>query len=403
MQSRFFCQQRFLVFLMLVGVGFVAEAQHIRKDAFPPEEENIPKSSLTMALSISDLYHWDCYPTYPTYIVYMNYLAQRYPHLCSLDTIGVSVKGRLILALHIHGNSTPEDAPQFFYSSTIHGDELTGYQLTLHLCDTLLSSYGTDTMLTQLLNTTHIYINPLSNPDGTYHGGDYTVSSSWRYNANRVDLNRNYPDPFGTPPLDPIQPENEAMMNYVGQHHFLMAVNIHGGDQVCNLPWDSFTSVRQQHPDQLWFQQICQRMVDSCRRVDPLFFTAVCPSGVIVGGDWYVIHNGRQDYMNYYHSIREITLEISQAKRLPADQLPHYWRVLATPLLRYIAEIHNAPTHTVSLTSPLPEELRVYPNPTTGPVIVEKGTQRYEYDLSRCPAGVYPLKVGNTTCKIIKL
>ena len=45
----------------------------------------------------------------------------------------------------------------------------------LHLIDYLLTNYGTDTRVTNMINNMVIWINPLANPDGTYHGGNNTV------------------------------------------------------------------------------------------------------------------------------------------------------------------------------------------------------------------------------------
>lgn len=383
-------------------VPSICRAQSLRQDAFPPVEEPLPKAGLEMADNVDEMLSWDRYPTYPAYLAMLIGWSQQYPQLCDIEYIGTSCQGRMILALHIHGTETPADAPQFFYSSTIHGDEITGFQLMLHLCDSLLSAYGSQPDITRLLNTTHIYINPLANPDGTYFGGNNTVAQSRRYNANRIDLNRNYPDPFGTPPLDPVQQENLAMIEYVSQHHFLMAANIHGGDQVVNLPWDSFTSRQQMHPDADWLFEIGQRFVDSCRGIEPEAFSGVCSSGVIVGGDWYVIHNGRQDYMNECLGIREVTLEISSAKRLASSQLPQYWKMLGPSLIHYISEIHSMPGRQgIEPVTDVP--VRCYPNPTTGPVTLEHADETRRIDLSPLPAGTYAVPFHGHTFKIIKL
>ena len=175
----------------------------------------------------------------------------------------------------------------------------------LRLCDTLLGSYGTSRQITSLLDRTRIYINPLSNPDGTYYGGDSTVALARRYNADSVDLNRNYPDPFGTPPLDSLQPENKAMIAYVERHNFLLSANLHGGSEVMNYPWDSFTSYERLNEHSEWWQAVSKRFVDTCRRVDNRRFRDVRPAGYVNGGDWYVISNGRQDYFNVVYTYPE--------------------------------------------------------------------------------------------------
>ena len=293
--------KRTTVFVLFLLAGGLLFAQKPRPDAFPPAPDTLAPKALTMATTLEEMYQWNRYPTYNVYVDMMRDFADRYPELCHLDTIGLSIEGRLILSLAITGSSlTDVYRPEFLYSSTMHGDEITGFYLMLRLCDTLLRSYGTSPEITSLLNTTRIYINPLSNPDGTYHGGDSTVAGAWRYNSDMVDLNRNYPDPFGTPPLDSLQPENQAMIAYVERHNFLLSANLHGGSEVMNYPWDSFTSQQRLNEHSEWWKEVSKRFVDTCRKVDPMRFRDVNHRGYVNGGDWYVISNGRQDYFNSF-------------------------------------------------------------------------------------------------------
>ena len=381
----------------------VVMAQKPRPDAFPPVPDTLSPKAVTMATTLEEMYTWDKYPTYEVYTAMMQRFVDSFPDLCHVDTIGTSVQGRLILSLAITGSDLNDMyRPEFFYSSTMHGDEVTGFYLMLRLCDTLLRSYGTSPDITSLLNRTRICINPLSNPDGTYRGGNHTVTRAMRYNANYVDLNRNYPDPFGTPPLDSLQPENEAMINYVSQHNFRLSANLHGGSEVMNYPWDSYTSYEQLNEHHEWWKQVCKRFVDTCRLVVNQRFRDVNSSGYIVGGDWYVISNGRQDYFNYYHNMREMTMELSTSKTLSTTRLNHYWQCQSHSLINYIKEIHNLDdTSTVGIVAPV-VNMRVYPNPTTGGVTIEGAKRVYHYDLSDRPAGVYIVNVEGRPVKVVK-
>ncbi|MBO4600444.1 MAG: hypothetical protein J5641_06865, partial [Bacteroidales bacterium] len=382
-------------------------AQKPRPDAFPPVPDTLSPKAVAMATTLEEMDSWDKYPTYEVYLAMMQRFVDSFPDLCHLDTIGTSIQGRLILSLAITGSSLNDMyRPEFFYSSTMHGDEVTGFYLMLRLCDTLLRSYGTSQDITNLLDRTRICINPLSNPDGTYHGGNHTVARAWRYNADMVDLNRNYPDPFGSEQLDPLQPENEAMIAYVEQHSFRLSANLHGGSEVMNYPWDSFTSSQRLNEFSEWWKVVSKRFVDTCRLVDDNRFRDVTPSGYINGGDWYVISGGRQDYFNYYHNMREITMELSTAKTLASERLNYYWNCQSHALINYIKEIHNFDdTSTVGIHSSLQPEaakLHAYPNPTHGPVTIEGARGSHHFDLSDRPAGLYILNVEGRPVKVIK-
>ena len=342
-----------LLTLGLFSSGIWAQLKP-RPDAFPPQYNYPPTKSVQMATTLTEMADWDRYPTYPLYLEMMRRWAQEYPALCRVDTIGLSVNGRLILALEMSGDLSNTTLPQFFYSSTIHGDEVTGYVMLLRLIDTLLSGYGANQYYTRLLDSTFISINPLANPDGTYHSGDLTVQNATRENACRVDLNRNYPDPFRSGSIT-VQPENEAMIAYVSRRHFRLSANLHGGAEVLNYPWDSFRSSRRSHPAANWWIEVCRRFIDTSRVYNNNHFLDTYSCGYTAGGDWYVIPNGRQDYMNYYHNCLEMTMEISTDKTLDAAQLPAYWQFLQAPMVNYIAEIHSLPPDSLYLGMPIVE------------------------------------------------
>ena len=394
-----------------------------RPDAFAPQEQTIESKAVAMASTVDEMAQWDRYPTYQTYLDMMKGFADEFPNLCHIDTIGTSVQGRLILCARIqHHDSYQNPHPEFFYSSTMHGDEVTGYVMMLRLIDTLLHGYGSNQQYTDLINTVDIYINPLSNPDGTYRGGNSTVRYAQRYNANYVDLNRNYPDPFGTAPLNSQQQENTAMIDYVSSHHFRLSANLHGGSEVMNYPWDSFTSAENPHPDSEWWQAVCKRFVDTSRTYNNSIFRDVNTAGYIAGGDWYVIPNGRQDYMNYYHNCREMTMEISSNKTVDSGQLPGYWQSLQHALVNYIAEIHNLPSSTEAVETPrMNASLRCFPNPTRDRLFLSeesasdififntmgkcvlhlpKGTRAI--DLHTLPHGIYMVRCGSHAAKVVK-
>lgn len=303
-------------------------------------EGDNPIKALTMATTMSQMNNWDRYPTYQVYDSLMRRFALSYPSICKLDTIGFSVNNRLILALKISSNPYQEiDKPKFCYSSTMHGDELAGYVLLLRLSNWLLSNYGINQRATDIINNTQIFINPLANPDGTYAGGNSTVGYSKRYNANNIDLNRNFPDPIAGQHSDSEQWQKEtlAFMNYADSNEFSISANLHSGAEVLNYPYDCATSSNISHADVDWFIDVCENFVDSIPSYAPAaFFTDVASSGYINGGNWYVVYGGRQDYHTYFKHSREITFEVSLQKKLSTSELTNYWNYLSSGLITYI-------------------------------------------------------------------
>ena len=284
-------------------------------------------------------YEWDSYPTYEQYESMM----QAFPtsavsgRTCTYMELGTLSSGRKIMGVRINNGETV-GKPKFLYSSTIHGDETTGMILMLRLIDELCTS--TDTRIVNLVNSLDIFIFPDANPDGTYYGGNNTVTGSRRANANGVDMNRNYPDPHSSahPDGNAYQTETQWFMTLAETYPFVMGANFHGGAEVMNYPWDN-TSTR--HADDAWWQYISNEYVANTRAVYSGYMTDTYSSGITNGADWYMIGGGRQDYMNGYRQCREITIECSTTKTLAASQLNNYWNYNHTALLAYMEQCIN--------------------------------------------------------------
>jgi hypothetical protein len=265
----------------------------------------------------------------------MQSFATTYPSLCRLDTIGISIYGKLVLALKISDNvQTDEPEPEVFYSSSIHGDELGGFILMLRLADSLLATYSTSSRIKNMVDDLEIWINPLANPDGTYRTGN-TISSPTRYNANFVDLNRNFPDPQDLSIVP--EKENVDMMKFMRKHRFVISANFHGGAEVVNYPWDRWYS--KYHADDSWFNSISRAYADTVHKYSATgYLTGIYPgdNGVTRGADWYVIYGGRQDFITWELQGREVTIELDKIKTTPAAQLGLLWIYNRRSLLDYL-------------------------------------------------------------------
>ena len=288
------------------------------------------------------IWQFDTYPTYSEYETMMQTFATNYPNICKLDTVAILPSGHKLLIIKITDNpGADENEPEFLYTGTMHGDETTGYVLFLRLINYLTTNYGTDSRVTNIVNNVEIWICPLANPDGTYFGGDNTVTGAIRENGSFVDLNRNYPDPRTGqhPDSNAWQPETVAWMNFADNHDFVMSANTHGGASVANYPWDTWTSAQRTHADDSWWQFVSKEFADTVFANGPAgYFKDVTSTGYTEGGDWYIITGGRQDYMNYFKHCREETIELSTTKTVAGNLLPNYWGYLYRSFLNYIEQ-----------------------------------------------------------------
>ena len=283
-------------------------------------------------------YEWDSYPTYNQYESMM----QAYPssvvdgRTCTYIELGTLSSGRKIMGVRIN-NGVSEGKPKFLYTSTIHGDETTGWILMLRLIDELCTS--TDSRIVNLVDNLDIFIFPDTNPDGTYYGGNNTVTGARRANANGVDMNRNYPDPHSSahPDGNAYQTETEWFMALAEEYPFVMAANYHGGSELVNYPWDN---TYDRHADDAWWQYVSREYANLCHAVSSSYMTDE-NNGITNGADWYTIGGGRQDYMNGYRQCREVTVECSTTKNPSASQLPTFWNYNHNAMLTYMEECLN--------------------------------------------------------------
>ncbi len=305
--------------------------------------EDKSPSYIEVAHNLSDMSDWDKYPSYEVYTEMMFNYADNYPEICKLDTIGYSQNNRLILTLKITDNPNEDEyEPEFLYTGQMHGDEMLTSVLFLRLINYILSNYETDTIVQNLVNNTEIWINPLSNPDGLYWGGNDNVSGSVRYLANGIDPNRNFPNPEGGEHPDGNEWAQETidMMAFLESKDFVISANTHSGAEVVNYPWDTWDSNSKVTPDNDWWVMVSQEYAENAQNDSPPnYFTSVASSGYINGGDWYVVRGTRQDYMNYFLHCREATIELSNQKKLSSNELPDYWMYNKEALISYLQQV----------------------------------------------------------------
>ena len=294
--------------------------------------------NVKMSNSLEGVKAWDSYPTYDVYVQMMQQFAMLYPNICRIVDAGNTVQGRKILFAKISDNvDANENEPEFMYTSTMHGDETTGYILMLRLIDSLLTGYGVNDRITNLVNNMEIWINPNGNPDGTYRGGNSTVTGARRYNANNIDINRNFPDPVAGqhPDGNAWQPETIIMMNLAQSNRFVMSANFHGGAEVVNYPWDTWSKL---HPDNNWYVSISRKYADTVHLHSPSGYMTYLNNGITNGYAWYRVTGGRQDYYNYFARCREVCIEISDSKLLSGSLLPAHWEYNKRSFLNYMEE-----------------------------------------------------------------
>ncbi|XP_011880856.1 PREDICTED: carboxypeptidase B-like [Vollenhovia emeryi] len=213
------------------------------------EDENVPLT-VEMAADLEGRkghrMEWTSYHRLDDILGYLDYLADTYPDVCSVQTIGQSLEGRPLKVLRI-SNGKP-DAPAMWIDGGIHAREWISPASVTYIIDYLVEN-------SENLKTDY-YILPVVNPDGY----EYTFVSDrlWRKNRRKgfncagIDLNRNFGYRWGGkgtsknmchdtyPGNKPFsEPETEAIRNFfeASLANFKAYLSFHSYGQYILYPW----------------------------------------------------------------------------------------------------------------------------------------------------------------------
>jgi len=188
-------------------------------------------------------------------------LAAKYPKLTKLTpSIGKSIEGRDIPAIIVSSlGFTNETIQRIYFEGGQHAREWIAPTTVMYVLEKLLTGYGNDAIVTEIIDTIEIVIVPLVNPDGYEYA--HTTSRLWRKNRRSntggsfgVDLNRNWDDHWcqtgaskvpssdtycGTGPFS--EPETKAVSNYMESldqyGNILAAIDFHAYGQLLLRPY----------------------------------------------------------------------------------------------------------------------------------------------------------------------
>lgn len=218
--------------------------------------------------------------------------------LVDLVQFGESVDGRPILGLEMG----PTNAPRWRITGAHHGDEAISSELAMEVAKALLDNKGA---WEGLIDSLHITLVPAVNPDGLAQGS--------RYNANGVDLNRNYGFQWGDGtfrgPAPFSEPESRSVrtLSLYSSHH--AGLSIHAGAFNLGWPWNYTTTLS---PDESRLKGLAQRYEALCP--DPDFY-------ITNGAAWYVTSGDSNDWSLGRRGTMEFTLEAWVEKAPPPEQL----------------------------------------------------------------------------------
>lgn len=114
---------------------------------------------------------FDSYYSYDEVVTALKVLHKAFPQLTKLDLVGKSEEGRAIYCMTINNPKTgPElNKPGVYVDANIHGNELQASEVALYMLNYLLTRYGKNDEVTQMVDKNCFYVIPIVNVDGRYH------------------------------------------------------------------------------------------------------------------------------------------------------------------------------------------------------------------------------------------
>ncbi|MEJ7809908.1 MAG: M14 family metallopeptidase, partial [Gemmatimonadaceae bacterium] len=187
---------------------------------------------------------------------FLDSLARTNPRV-HLDTLGLSVEGRPILAAKVGASGDASSRPNVLFVATYHAREWAAPEMALRLLAYLARAPGSDLRADSLVARRDVWIVPVVNPDGYEY--TFTTDRLWRKNRRPnadgtfgVDLNRNHAyvwalDNAGSSPAPAAEtyrgrsaesePETKAIANFSRAHPPVLSVSYHSFTGLVLYPW----------------------------------------------------------------------------------------------------------------------------------------------------------------------
>jgi hypothetical protein len=264
------------------------------------------------------------------------YAAQNLPNYLNFD--------HQIWAVKVSANVLEtEDEPAFYFVGEHHAREPISTEVCMSVLTHLLENYGTDLIITNLLNSAEVWFVPLLNPDGQKIVIDQT-DVWWRKNirdnngnqsfdhqsygsgTDGVDLNRNYGYYWGYTSASgsfndvtyhgesPFsEPETQVFRDFVQTRRFLAGISYHSYGEYVLFPYGYVRNI--QGPDRDEMYALAQEMAALIPAVDGGYYDPM-PSWQL-----YPVSGSSDDWIYGYTGAFAYTVEMATEFIPPAAEM----------------------------------------------------------------------------------
>ena len=275
-------------------------------------------------------------------------LAADHPDITKLVTIGQTVQGEDIVALKVSrdaGRLRDGRRPATLYLGAQHAREWITPEMVRRLAHHVVDGYSIDPAITELVDTTELWLVPVANPDGY----DYTFTPGnrlWRKNLrdndgdgritanDGVDLNRNFPtkwgyDDEGSSPVagsdiyrgsgPASEPETKAVDRLMARVGFEFLVNYHAASEevLYGTSWQVATPT----PDDAVYETL---VGDAAAPAVPGYDQGLT-------ADFYTANGNTDEHAHTAYGTLGLTVEMSPCQTAAATDPDDAWDPAACP------------------------------------------------------------------------
>ncbi len=256
----------------LILLSYAELTAELRARGFAVEVQIPDLEAYYASRSVPPLRDYGIWHTYAETVDEMNAIHAEFPHLTTAPaSIGTTGEGRTIWAMKVSDNpNVQENEPEVLFDGMHHAREIMTVEIILHYIRYLCENYGTDPVVTFIVDNRQVWFVPLVNVDGFVYNEQTSPNGGGMWRKNRrdngvpgcpgVDPNRNYTYMWGGTgssgdpcsetyrgPSAGSEPEIQALMNLINAHNFVTWQTYHSVAGMILVPWGYTTTPTPDH------------------------------------------------------------------------------------------------------------------------------------------------------------
>nr|AMO02545.1 carboxypeptidase D [Tityus serrulatus] len=274
----------------------------------------------------------------------MHHLTSLNPSITNIYSIGQTKEKRDIWVIEI--GTTPQKhlpgQPEIMYSAGLHGNEIITTELLLQFATFILTHYGKDTTITNLVKSTRIHIAPLLNPDGAAVAiKNNCYSNIGMLNSNGVDLDTTFFDSREVV----AQTETEAIKQWIKNVPFRLSISLFSGNLVVAYPFRKNKEMQLTTIERAIFHQLASAYANAHVRMH--FGNTSCinsetfPNGITSAANLHSHDGSFLDYMYEKAHIYGLEVYVDCCRSSSSSNLYKLWSEHKPALIEMLNQVQG--------------------------------------------------------------